>query len=79
MSKLAVVAGLLVAAFANTASASVLDIEELRDAVRSVTQTLLGLERPDGEVIAAPRDLDRQMALIPPRDRSHMPVFKPPR
>ena len=45
----------------------------------SAAQSLVQPRRPDRDVIAAPTDLDRKMALTPPRDGSRMPVIAPPR
>ena len=45
----------------------------------SAAQSLVQPRRPEHDVIAAPTDLDRKMALTPPRDGSRMPVIAPPR
>lgn len=56
-----------------------LDLQDWYRQAVSAAQSLLRPRQPDREVIAAPQDLDRQMALVPPRDGSRMPVFAPPR
>jgi hypothetical protein len=47
--------------------------------VQSLARSLFGAHPPDQDVIAAPPNLDRQMAVVPPRDGSPMPVISPRR
>jgi len=73
-----ILAVFVLAASATSGSAASLDIEDWYAKVQSLTQSLLSVHRPDHEIIAAPQDLDRQMALVPPRNGSRMPLIAPP-
>jgi hypothetical protein len=68
----------LVSAISASAHAEAPDWRDWYQKALSVARSLIQPRRPDPDVIAAPRGLDRQMALTPPDDRSHMPVIAPP-
>ena len=78
MRKALIPAALVLAASASSGRAASLDIEDWYGRVQALAQSLFGAHRPDREVIAAPQDFDRQMALVPPRDGSRMPLIVPP-
>ena len=77
MRKALAVSILLAAAPASEARA--FDIDKLYDQALSAARSLVPPGRHDRDIIPAPRDLDRKMALVPPHDRSHMPVIAPRR
>jgi hypothetical protein len=79
MRKLVVAAVWLLALSATEAGADTVDMEDLYRRTLSAAQSLFRPGRPDREIIPAPQDLDREMALIPPRDGSRMPVITPRR
>ena len=79
MRKLVVAAIGLFAISATDARADAMDIEDLYRRALSAAQSLFRPGRPDREIIPAPQDLDRKMALMPPRDGSRMPVITPGR
>ena len=80
MGKLVVAAVGLFATISTTdAHADAMDIEDLYRTALSAAQSLFRPGRPDREIIPAPLDLDRKMALTPPRDGSRMPVITPRR
>ena len=79
MRKLVVAAVSLLALSATDARADAMDLQDLYRRALSAAQSLFRPDRPDRDIIPAPRDLDRKMALVPPRDRSHMPVIAPRR
>jgi hypothetical protein len=72
-------AALLLSASATDARADAMDMENLYRRALSAAQSLFRPGRPDREIIPAPQDLDRKMALTPPRDGSRMPVITPRR
>jgi hypothetical protein len=69
----------LLALSTTDARADAMDVEDLYRRALSAAQSLFRPGRPDREIIPAPQDLDREMALTPPRDGSRMPVITPRR
>ncbi|HEX6441526.1 MAG TPA: hypothetical protein VF007_05015 [Stellaceae bacterium] len=70
---------LLVFAASASAHAEAPDWQDWYRRAIAAAKSLLQPRRPDREVIAAPTDLDRRMALTPPPDGGRMPVIAPPR
>jgi hypothetical protein len=79
MRKALIPAVLILAASASGGRAAPLDLEDCFRKVQSLARSLFGAHPPDQDVIAAPPNLDRQMAVVPPRDGSRMPVISPRR
>jgi hypothetical protein len=79
MRKALIPAVLILAASASSGCAASLDLEDCYRKVQSLAQSLFGAHPPDRDIIAAPPNVDRQMALVPPRDGSRMPVISPRR
>ena len=69
----------LLVASATEARADAMDMEDLYRRALSAAQSLFRPGGPDRDIIPAPQDLDRKMALMPPRDGSRMPVITPRR
>jgi hypothetical protein len=64
---------------ASAADARAFDLEAFCERALSMAQSLFRPCPNDREIIPAPYDLDRKMALTPPRDAGHMPVITPRR
>jgi hypothetical protein len=79
MRKLVVAAVSLLALSATDARADAMDLQDLYWRALSAAQSLFRPGRPGRDIIPAPPDLDRKMALMPPRDGSRMPVIAPRR
>ena len=77
MRKLVVAAVWLLALSATEARADAMGVEDLYRRALSAALSLFRPGRPDRGIIPAPQDLDRKMALMPPRDGSRMPVITP--
>jgi hypothetical protein len=73
----ATVVGLLLFA-ASAAEARAFDLQDFYGQAVSAAQSLFRPGKTDRDVIPAPPDLDAKMALVPPHDRSRMPVIAPP-
>ena len=67
----------LVSAISASAHAEAPDWRDWYRKALSAAQSLIQPRRPDPDVIAAPRDLDRQMALVPPATGPRMPIIRP--
>jgi hypothetical protein len=78
MRKLLLAAALVIAASAS-ARAEAPDWRDWYRKALSMAQSLVQPRRPDRDVITAPSDLDRQMALIPPASGPRMPIIRPKR
>ena len=76
MRKLLLPAALVFAASAS-AHAETPDWHDWYRRAISAAKSLVQPLPPDRDVIAAPRDLDRQMALVPPASDPRMPVIQP--
>ena len=76
MRKLLLPAALIFAASAS-AHAEAPDWRDWYRKALSAAQSLVQPRRPDRDVIAAPHDLDRRMALVPPASGPRMPLIRP--
>ena len=79
MGKVLIAAVLLFAASVPDVRADPSDLRDWYAKALAAAQSLLRPHPPGAEVIAAPQDLDRKMALVPPRDGSRMPIIAPRR
>jgi hypothetical protein len=73
------VAALLVFVISASAHAESPDWRDWYRKALSMAQSLVQPRRPDRDVITAPSDLDRQIALIPPASGPRMPIIRPKR
>jgi hypothetical protein len=73
----ATVLGLLLFAVSVT-EARAFDLQDFYGQAVSAAQSLFRPSKTDRDIIPAPPDLDAKMALVPPHDRSRMPVIAPP-
>lgn len=67
----------LIFAVSTSARADPPDWQDWYRKALSAAKSLVQPPRPDRDVIAAPGDLDRQMALVPPASGPRMPVIRP--
>ena len=72
----ATVLGLLLFAV-SAMDAAAFDVQDFYGQAVSAAHSLFRPGKVDRDIIPAPQDLDAKMALVPPHDRSRMPVIAP--
>ena len=72
-----VMAGLLLLAASTAGHAEAPDWQDWYRRAITAAKSLVQRPPPDRDVIAAPTDLDRKMALTPPPSGPRMPVIRP--
>jgi hypothetical protein len=69
----------MMVALAGAARAEPFDLHYWYQRTQAAVESLFRGNQTDHEVVAAPPNLDRQMAVVPPRGGSRMPVISPRR